>query len=302
VLKLVAVYQPLNRTESMESRDNHAMEAPPTLSPKGTLQLLLAILDVDAFQPLNQATLKDLGITQNKHANKLLSYLGLRTTTGTLTDDVLECRHDPARLAALLRDRLVAACVRSGCTQEQLAFLGCERLDPKELKEKLAGLPLIRGEMTAATRASVVGCISTLSDVLASGSVSRLALERRLGIRSKNEPAVRPTPARCYDSASVFQSRLRQPILVASGEIKREYILDYQDNKPIRVSVTFDRLLDSTYLERLGNLLIGEAQAMQCAQPSEEAIAPANETVIRSDDAGDHQSSPLLHARLGTVS
>ena len=73
----------------MEMQNNHAREAPPTLSPRGTLQLLLVILDVDPFQPLNQTTLKDLKISQYKHANKLLSYFALRTTTGTLTDDVL---------------------------------------------------------------------------------------------------------------------------------------------------------------------------------------------------------------------
>ena len=87
-------------------QNNHTKEVPPTLSPKGVLRLLLLIVDeVDPSQRLNQASLKELQIPQYKHANKLLSYLALCTTTGTLTDDVLECRHDPARLAPRLRDK-----------------------------------------------------------------------------------------------------------------------------------------------------------------------------------------------------
>jgi hypothetical protein len=281
----------------MEMQNNHAREAPPTLSPRGTLQLLLVILDVDPFQPLNQTTLKDLKISQYKHANKLLSYLALRTTTGTLTDDVLECRREPARLAVLLRERLVAACVRSGCTEEQVTFLGSQRLAPKELKEKLAGLPLIRADMTAATRASVFGCLTTLADVLASGGVSRSALERRLGIRSRSgagaTSGLAPPPS--HDGNRPVASRLRQPVVVESTEIKKEYVIGYRDNKPVRVSVTFDRLLDSTYLERLGNLLIEEAQAMQQALPCEEPIAPQAE---RQDDETDADVAlPLAGAR-----
>jgi hypothetical protein len=278
----------------MEMQNNQVKEVPPTLSPRGTLQLLLAILEVDPFQPLNQATLKDLKISQNKHANKLLSYLALRTTTGTLTDDVLECRHEPARLASLLRERLVAACVRSGCTEEQVTFLGSDRLAPKELKEKLAGLPLIRADMTAATRASVFGCLTTLADVLASGGVSRSALERRLGIRSGNGAASGLAPSPSRDGKRALASRLRQAVLFESTDIKKEYVVDYKDNKPVRVSVTFDRVLDSTYLERLGNLLIEEAQAMQHLESCAEPIVDEDDRLGDEIDAG---SLPLVGAR-----
>ena len=150
----------------MDTPNTEAKETPPTLSPRGTLQLLLTILEISPSQPLNQATLKNLVCPQFKHANKLLSWLAMRTTTGTLADDVLECRDDPARIKDLLRDRLLAACVRSsGCTREQVEFLGRDRLDPKELKDRLIRLPLVRPEAKPAMRAGVIGCLSTLSDV-----------------------------------------------------------------------------------------------------------------------------------------
>jgi hypothetical protein len=244
-------------------------EVPPTLSPRGTLELLLTILEIDPSQSLNQATLKNRGVRQNKHANKLLSYLALRSTTGTLMDDVLECRHDPAQLADLLRQRLVAACVRSGCTEEQVAFIGHQRLNPKELKERLAQLPLLRTEMKDTTKAGVFGCFSTLSDVLACRAVSPLALKQRLGKKpgeSARAPARSPSPG-----STPGPRPIRDLGVVESKEYKRDYIVDFCNGIPVRISVTFDRLLDSTYLERLGIQLIQEAHAMQGASHGEPA-------------------------------
>ena len=278
-------------------------ESPPTLSPKGTLQLLLAVIEMDPSQPLNQTTLKDvLKIDQNKHANKLLSWLALRTTTRTLADDVLECRQDPVRLASLLRDRLIAACVRSGCTEQEVAFLGRDRLDPKECRSRLANLPLVRADMTESTRTSVFGCLTTLSDVLARGAVSRAALERRLGITS-TASGCRPAPSPGSNGKLASSARFREAVLVESREYKREYEIGYDKRgRSVRISVTFDRILGSKSLRRLAHRLIAEARLLEEAgkmktQPPnscEPTIAPEHDGLERETECPRLSESPGL--------
>jgi hypothetical protein len=213
--------------------------------------MLLAVIEAEESQPFNQRTLEiPLKVTQPKHANRLMTFLGLRSASGTLADDVLACRHEPSRLGALLRQRLQASLQRSGCSEEEVAWLGSDPLDPKTLKDRVRDLSVIRQCSNKTTRAGAVSCIATLHEIAVAGP-SAASLGRRLGRQAAT--SVGP---------QTLQPRLRAPVVVTSQVYKKEYVLDFKDNKPVRVSVTFDRVLDSTYLERLGNLLIEEARSM----------------------------------------
>lgn len=236
-------------------------EALPSASPQATLKLLLATINAGPADRISQEYLQRMDVPQHKAAAKLARFLEfVESTSRALSDETLVARQDPQRFRAFLAEKLVEGGVRAGADREEMGKLLSEtKASSDDIRRRLLALAPIKQIKNPTSISNTVRCLTQLIEIIKANACDAPSLRRRLGNKpNKRDPRAMPRQTSAYPNSDHEGTQNRTTIVVAN-----EYVIGYRGAVPIRVNVTFDRVLNGKHLERLGALLLEEGKRLK---------------------------------------
>jgi hypothetical protein len=248
--------------------------------------VLLAVLKADAAREFTQKVFAESGVGQYRQALQLLSFLDLLDSRRRLQKEVVESRRDFTRFKALVRQRLKTACTgapdgRLRCGEDELSFLGTQRLGKADLGKRLESLPPIEQHRQRSGRSAMIRAMAALHDFLLDAK-DREWLEEGAAGTTETPRRAETGGAAAKPSAAgpnggkeaTLQQRPaagRQTCLSpaapcgTAGVVYHQYVpIGFTaEQDPICVQLWLDRELSSEELARVGKHFLAEARLKQ---------------------------------------